>query len=237
MRPLSTIAPLNDEAIIQKHIEAAKGKKPPSEGATHSAYPTTQADNPILNGRPFTTRATPVHLYHSVFTTFTNIYNDKAMKIPVDIQKHIYNLCHVSSQLYETSSRPKQRTGQNKRTKAIRPMYRLMLNESIGLTFSEESEPNGTITTMMGDGQMALRGIFEDKNEVGTATSDPSLQGCLSYRKFWSADEVCLCPWFFWAQTNLSSLACHHQEQVLLSFFCDSCTGPVDRYPRCRSLR
>jgi hypothetical protein len=37
---------------------------------------------------------------------------------------------------------------------------------------------------------MALRGIFEDKNELGAGSCDPNLQGCLSYMKYWSVDEV-----------------------------------------------
>jgi hypothetical protein len=81
---LSTVARLADEVIIQKHVEAAKGKQSPCAGATPSAFPETQDSDPILNGRPFKACAPPVHLYHDVFTMFSKIYNDKTGEIPDD---------------------------------------------------------------------------------------------------------------------------------------------------------
>src|SRR5260221_12737180 len=106
---LSTIGPLSNEEIIQKHVEAAK-----------AMFPTTQDSNPILNGRPFATRSTPVHLYHDVFTTFTSIYNDRTREIPLYIQEHIFKLCHASSELYIESG------GENQQLDAVLPMCRLM---------------------------------------------------------------------------------------------------------------
>jgi hypothetical protein len=197
-RRLSTLSPLADEAkaIIQKHITAARGKEPPSIGATPSAFPTTQADDPILNGRPFTTRATPVHLYHNVFNTFTNIYH-KTEKIPADVQKDIFELCETSSRLYQTIGRTRQGRGETKRVTAIRPIYQKILNESIHVMPADDSEADGVITTRMGDGQLALRGILEDKNEVGAGGCDPNLQGCLSYIKYWSMNGACAYPYSF----------------------------------------
>jgi hypothetical protein len=82
-RRLSTVGPLDIKAAIRKHVQAAKAKKSPSTGATPSAFPATQAKGPILNGRPFATRSTPVHLYHDVFTTFTSVYKDNTREIPL----------------------------------------------------------------------------------------------------------------------------------------------------------
>jgi len=206
-RRLSTVSLLPDEAIIQKHVEAAKGKKSPSVGATPSAYPTTQADNPILNGRPFATRAVPVHLYHDVFTTFTNIYNDKTREIPPYIQHEIYDLCQTSSQLYETSGRTKRVKGKTKRVTAVRPIYRRILDELIHTLPADDSEADGLITTKMSHGQLALRGVFEEKNEIGAGGCDPNLQGCLSYMKYWSMDEARVGPCSFRAPIDIFSSA------------------------------
>ena len=118
---LSTIGSFDDKAIIRKHVRAAKTKKSPSSGATPSAFPYTQASDPTLNGRPFVTCSTPVHLYHNVFTTFTSVCNDNARKIPLDIQKHIFQLCHASSELYETISR--KNLGETRRLDAVLPIW------------------------------------------------------------------------------------------------------------------
>jgi hypothetical protein len=55
---------------------------------------------------------------------------------------------------------------------------------------ADDSEADGVVTTLMGGGRIALRAIFEDKNEIGAGTCDPNLQGCISYMKFWSVDVV-----------------------------------------------
>lgn len=133
-----------------------------------------------------------MHLYHEVFTTFTRIYNDKSVEVPLDIQAHIYDLCHSSAELYAASRVVKRQTGESKRLRAIRPIYHKILDESIHSQSVDDVEPDGTITTLMEDGQLALRAIFEDKNEIGAGNCDPGLQGCLSYIKYWSMDGVCV---------------------------------------------
>ena len=55
---------------------------------------------------------------------------------------------------------------------------------------ADDSEADGIITTAISDGHLALRGIFENKNEIGATGCDPNLQGCLSYIKYWSMAEV-----------------------------------------------
>ena len=183
----STIGPLSDEAIIQKHVEAAKKKKSPAAGATPSGFAATQATQPILNGRPFATGSSPVHIYNDVFTTFTTIYKDKTRAIPPNIQKRIFDLCHASSALYKGKGNKDEEGGGTKWVDTIIPIYRLMLNESI-LGFG--SQGNGAIMTLMNDGQLALRGIIETTDEIGAGGCDPSLQGCLSYSRYWSRDGV-----------------------------------------------
>jgi len=191
-RRLSIVGPLDYKAIIGKHVQAAKAKKPPSTGATPSTFPATQAKDPILNGRPFATRSTPVHLYHDVFTTFTNVYDDTTRKIPLDIQNYIFKLCHDSSELYKTVSR--KEGGESMRLNTIIPLYRLILGEPMQSQPVVGGEADVAITTTMGDGQLALRGNFEFKNEIGASGCDPNLQGPLSYIKYWAMDGVCMCP-------------------------------------------
>ena len=186
-RRLSTIGPLSDKAIIQKHVDAAKAKKPPSTGATPAEFPATQAKKPILNGRPFATRSPPVHIYNDVFTTFSNIYNDKTRAVPSNLQKHIFKLCQASSKLYYGDK------GETQRLNAILPIYRVMLDEEILSVPGYSSQADATITTRTSDGQLALRGIMEAKNEIGAGGCDPGLQGCLSYSRYWSGDGVCVC--------------------------------------------
>jgi hypothetical protein len=133
-----------------------------------------------------------VHLFHNVFTTFTSVYNDKTREIPLDIQKHIFNLCHVSSELYKTATR--KEPGEQKRLNAILPIYRLILDEKMQTHRVVGGEADVTITTTMKDGQMALRGLVELKNEIGAGGCDPNLQGPLSYMKYWATDAVCVRP-------------------------------------------
>src|SRR5258708_2044866 len=173
---LSTIGPLSNEEIIQKHVEAAK-----------AMFSATQDSNPILNGRPFATRSTPVHLYHDVFTTFTSIYNDRTREIPLYIQKHIFEFCQASSELYIKLGR------KSKRFNAVLPMYRVMLDESMPFVRAGDSEVDAAIPTMTSDGRLALRGLLEVGDEIGASGCDPGLQGCLSYIKYWSTDGVHVC--------------------------------------------
>jgi hypothetical protein len=194
----SIVGPLDFKAIIGKHVEAAKAKKSPSAGATPSTFPATQAKDPILNGRPFATRSTPVHLYHDVFTTFTSVYDDTTRKIPLDIQNHIFKLCHDSSELYKTVKR--KEGGESLRLNAILPLYRLILGESMQSQPVVGGEADVAITSTMSDGQLALRGVVEFKNEIGAGGCDPNLQGPLSYIKYWAGDAVCVRPTLFYAQ-------------------------------------
>jgi hypothetical protein len=46
----------------------------------------------------------------------------------------------------------------------------------------------------MSDGEMALRGLVEFKNEIGPGGCDPNLQGPLSYMKYWATDAVSVRP-------------------------------------------
>ena len=67
----------------------------------------------------------------------------------------------------------------------------------------DDSEADGVITTKMSNGQLVLHGIFEDKNEIGAGGCDLNLQGCLSYMKYWSMDEVRVhLPCSFYAQST-----------------------------------
>lgn len=184
-RRLSTVGSLDFKTIIRNHVQAAKAKKSPSVGATPSAYPETQAEDPILNGRPFGTRSTPVHLYHNVFTTFTSIFNDKTRHVPPDIQTHVFKLCYDSADVHKNESI---------RLNAIQPTYRLILGEAMQSQRVVGGEADVAITTTMIDGQTALRGLVEFKNEIGAGGCDPSLQGSLSYTKYWATDAVCVHP-------------------------------------------
>src|SRR5258708_11173142 len=189
-RRLSTISPLSDKEIIQKHVEAAKAKERPSTAATVKGFPLAQANSPILNGRPFATRSTPVHIYHDVFTTFTSIYNDRAREIPLCTQEEIFELCQASSELYQTGEKSRS---EDKRFKTLLPIYTRMLDESMPTVVADDSQADAVITTRTSDGLLLLRGLFEAKNEIGAGGSDPNIQGCLSYIKYWSMDVVCLC--------------------------------------------
>ena len=50
---------------------------------------------------------------------------------------------------------------------------------------------DGVITTTLGQ-HIAYLGILEGKNEIGTAQNDPTIQGALYYRDYWSQNNVCL---------------------------------------------
>jgi hypothetical protein len=132
-----------------------------------------------------------VHLYHDVFTAFTSVYQDKTREIPLDIQKHIFNLCSESSGLYKTD---KKERGESKRLNAILPIYTSILGEKMQSHRVARGEADVAITTVMNDGQMALRGLVEFKNEIGAGGCDPNLQGHLSYMKYWATDAVCVRP-------------------------------------------
>jgi hypothetical protein len=187
-----TLAPLPSfEYVIQRHVDAAIIKKPPSEGARPSNYPAVQAKGPILNGRPFTTRAAPVYLYHPVFANFKHRFNDKTLEVPTSVQQQVYPLCVSSADVYDTtmSLTGKRVAGETIRKSNTRRYYQLLLEPFADMNLGSFI-PNGGIITLLPDGTTALRALVEEKNEIGAGGCDPNLQGSLSYAKYWAQSEV-----------------------------------------------
>jgi len=59
-------------------------------------------------------------------------------------------------------------------------------------------EADAAITTTMSDGQMALRGLIEGKNEIGAGGRDPNLQGALIYEILDGVQSLgsAACAWY-----------------------------------------
>ena len=63
-----------------------------------------------------------------------------------------------------------------------------------GVKNEDGTIPSGTIVMPTADNHNARGRFYELKNEIGTGSSDPTIQESLSYRKAWVSDEVHYVP-------------------------------------------
>jgi hypothetical protein len=56
---------------------------------------------------------------------------------------------------------------------------------------------DGVITAEINEKSFAYIGFIEGKNEIGIGECDPSVQGAICYRDYWSQDNVCLILFIF----------------------------------------
>lgn len=139
-----------------------------------------------MNGRPMENCELPVHLFHPAFSHFQRTLVDPNINLTADDYSRAYKYMCVSAALYETKAR---------RHDAISTC----LSEAVGFSLIPVVKPDGTkadgsILTLTLDNHQARTGIYELRNEIGADSSDPAIQGSLSYRKTWVSRMVRCIP-------------------------------------------
>ena len=160
-------------------MQQGKQAAPPSSAARVTMFADEQEKRPIMNGRPFRCNGLPVHLFHPAFSTFVQNFNGRDRMTAAEYST-AYQFNVASSQLYDMESQRKA---------AIFESLHLAIH--FHLVNVDGTTPRGRILADRGDGLPATIAICELRNEIGSGGCDPSIQGGLSYRKLWVADEVC----------------------------------------------
>jgi hypothetical protein len=166
-------------SVRESMIKAVLQGPSPSDGA--KAMKKTQEKLPILNGRPH--HGLPIGLYNPVFDQFkADLSCTEDRPITAEQYSQVAGLFATSRELYERE--PDRRDEVCQRLNALfgAPI-------SIVVHPKRYTQSDGLVTTACGIVN-AIRAVLELKNEIGYGGSDPSFQGCLSYRMYWAEQTV-----------------------------------------------
>jgi hypothetical protein len=123
----------------------------------------------------------PVHLFHPAFSHFQHTLADPNINLTADNYIRTHKYMSVSTVLYDTEPL---------RHEAILTC----LNEAVHFNLLSVINAEGSIVVPTANNYIARAGVYELKNEVGTGSSDPTIQGSLSYRKIWVSNDVRCIP-------------------------------------------
>jgi hypothetical protein len=139
---------------------------------------------PILNGRPFENTGPPITLYNIVFSQFLEDFSNANLQIPSDFLLWIENLIYAATDSYADEERDQK----------MRSMFSNKLGTVSLIEYGEgrmKCKSDGMFTSITSiDLATAYLGIFERKNEIGAGGSDPTIQGAIYFRDYWSQSNV-----------------------------------------------
>lgn len=155
----------------------------PSVGAKPSTFFTTQKNNPILNGRPLELTGPPISIYNRNFTQFLEDFNNTKLNLPPDILEWVMDIISASADTYPN---------EDGRMKKMREILSKKFGTIARTSYGKGCQCDGLLTAKVDLLIDAYIGIIEGKNEIGSGGTDPSIQGAIYYRDYWSQKLVCL---------------------------------------------
>ena len=152
----------------------------PSATSVHTEYRNFQSL--FKNHRP--NFSWPVNFYHNVFNKFLQDYNNKNLVVSENILGWVGDFVKEMSEVYRIEDGRQEVV-----EKYIHKLFDCTLEKRI---LADKSSNDGMIrcTIKNGNEKTALIVICELKNEIGTAHSDPYIQGSISYAKYWIQEKV-----------------------------------------------
>jgi hypothetical protein len=138
--------------------------------------------NILYIGRPANRIGPPVVLYHPVFGEFVRDFENESMQISDNVAKVTMEVIDAAQEFYDS---------ENDRVKAMnRPLSKIF--GAMPRILNADNSEIDAIVSMQPDGlnQEAALAVIEYKNEVGTGSSDPTIQGDIVFGRYWSQDEV-----------------------------------------------
>ncbi|CAE7183802.1 unnamed protein product [Rhizoctonia solani] len=171
-------------SLPAEHDKTAKGfQNAPSasDAAVHAEFKEQQnkGDIPIYNGRPLRLTEIPIQLFHPAFDLFEAKLNVSAGPTARDYQA-VESLLIGSQELYDTDTT---------RWRVISGLLSAMLGYPIDSI--NRGETGGVVVfSKKYSIRKAYGVIIEVKNEIGTGSSDPWIQGAQSYSRYWSQEEM-----------------------------------------------
>jgi hypothetical protein len=104
------------------------------------------------------------------------------LDVPSDILKWVMDIISASADKY---------FNEDGRMKKMREILSKKFGTIALTSYGKGCQCNGLLTAKVGLLD-AYIGIIEGKNEIGSGGTDPSLQGAIYYRDYWSQTVVCL---------------------------------------------
>ncbi|CAG8797757.1 2770_t:CDS:2, partial [Gigaspora rosea] len=153
----------------------------PSVGSKPPEFFRNQRSCPILNGRPFENTGPPITLYHIIFSQFLGDLSNANIEIPSDFLLWIDDLIYAATDSY---------VEEEDRNQKMRIMFLDKLGTVSVIEYGQgrmKCKSDGVFTSTTNiDLITAYLGIFKGKNEIGTGGSDPTIQGAIYFRDYWS---------------------------------------------------
>ncbi|CAG8558173.1 9147_t:CDS:2 [Funneliformis caledonium] len=176
----SEIKRIKREKEYRETVNIGLKAKPPSSGAKPSTFFTTQINNPILNGRPLELTGPPISIYNRNFTQFLEDFNNIELEVPHEILEWVMDIISASADRY---------LNEDGRMKKMREILSKKFGTIALTSYGKGFQCDGLLTAKVGLLD-AYIGIIEGKNEIGSGGTDPSLQGSIYYRDYWSQTVV-----------------------------------------------
>ena len=143
-------------------------------------------DQPLFNGWDGYD-GNPITLYHQVFPQFQDDLDKPldGMSFPAEYLKTIWDLCCESVKFY---------TLEDLRQTALQSQFSMLLDEpAIVMTAQSSAKCDGMVAGSSAYHlEQAWMVFLEIKNEIGTGSSDPSIQASFAFQKYWC--DVCCKP-------------------------------------------
>ncbi|KAG6836950.1 hypothetical protein H0H93_000590, partial [Arthromyces matolae] len=157
-----------------RDVERARMAPAPSSAAAIPAFAIEQEKRPVLNGRPYENYGLPVGLFHPVFNTFHAEMRTEPYYCNRESSRLVMELFRAFASIYKT---------EDERIAAIDHCLAKLLGKGFQIIVAEGAKSDGAVPLACGK-SYGYPLILEVTNEVGSARVDPSVQACLSYRKY-----------------------------------------------------
>ncbi|CAG8477000.1 6672_t:CDS:2, partial [Ambispora gerdemannii] len=183
------------ENAQKKLIDTVLAMPGPLSVSYPSKFRKFQEDNSIIFlGRPASRIGPPVVLYHKVFGEFVQNFENEELAITSDVAKNTMGVIGAAQEIYNV---------ENDRVNAMNSSFQDIFGPLSTINNADKTEVDAALQTVAGGlNQEAALAILEYKNEIGTGSNDPTIQGSVVYARYWSQNQHerirrrCCCPSF-----------------------------------------
>ncbi|GES77882.1 hypothetical protein RCL_jg29394.t1 [Rhizophagus clarus] len=144
----------------------------PSVEASPDIFFKNQQTNPILNGRPLENIGPPITLYNSAFSLFLNHLNDENLEIPSDFLKWAEKLIFAAADNYDNGEECNE---------IMRKIFMENLGSIFLIAYEKKNQKYKSDEVFITSSGLLV---------VGIGKNDPTIQGAIYYRNYWSQQNV-----------------------------------------------
>jgi len=132
--------------------------------------------------RPVKRTGPPVAIFHPVLGSFIDHFGNESLTISSSVADNALKVITAAQDIYQSEA---------DRVKAMNEPFRDIFGP---LDAIQNSGKSGVDTILTSEAiklnEKAALAILEYKNEIGTGSADPTVQGSFVYAQYWSQNEV-----------------------------------------------